>query len=73
MALLGTAGRKFMLILVELGFILVVGILAHFLKNMPADTMIWTSLSATGLYFGVNFAQKRTEIINAQKVNGNGD
>jgi len=69
MAILDTAGRKFTLIVIELGFLLLTGILKHFLGNVPADAMIWSSVSVTGLYFGVNFAQKRQEITHAQKTN----
>lgn len=73
MAILKTVGRKYFLILLELAFIMVVGILKHFLPDMPADAMLTASVTACGLYFGVNFVQKRQEIINAQEDNGNSE
>jgi len=66
LALLKTTGRKFSLILIELAFLYLIGVSAHFLTRMPADAMIWGSVAVTGLYFGVNLAQKHKEIGNEQ-------
>jgi len=56
------AGRKFVLVWAGLVFILITGILKHFLQEMPADAMITGSVGLVLGYFGINFAQKTKEL-----------
>ena len=70
MAILSAGGRKFFVIMVEFAFILLSGVLKHFLSGIPAEAMIGGSVTATLGYLSINYAQKRAEIRNAQKDSG---
>lgn len=69
MAILKESGRKFFLALTVLGLIFTIGILKHFLSGIPSDAMITGNLTALGLYFGINWAQKNTEAKHVQETN----
>jgi len=60
-------GRKFFIIIIELAFILISGILKHFCSGMPAEVMIGSSVTVVMGYMGINYVQKKAELNGVQK------
>ena len=66
-AAIDTRGRKFFVVVIELGFILISGVLKHFLPGMPAEVMIGASVTVVMGYMGINYVQKKAELNGVQK------